>query len=83
MSDEAIEANQVLRSWVRNGIIHFERTEKVIDALKMFDVEYKRVNQRGKTVGEGSSESPAPGGWETDGSETADDELFFGIMRPT
>lgn len=90
MSDNAIKANQVLRSWIRNGLISFDRAEKVIDALRTFDSEYRRKTVRGKTVDSrveedsdsefDNSELPEsqtlPSMWQTDGDETADDEFY-------
>lgn len=63
MGDNAIEANQVLRSWIRGGLIAFEQSAKVIGALREMDSDFRRRN-------------PKP---EADGEETAseddDDEL--------
>nr|CAA68959.1 putative transposase [Ascobolus immersus] len=52
IGDEALEANQVLRAWIRAGLTTSDRCDAVLSALRAFDSDYRRQEKEEETASE-------------------------------
>lgn len=63
---------------MRNGLIHFERAEMVVEALRAFDIEYRKKHNVGRDSevnDEWANSSGEETASEVDFEEERDDEL--------